>query len=80
MGEVANAAQKIIAEVLRDALSDHAYVYYFTPNDLTVDGQVRPESIAAEIDAALGGLTRERAGRLGVTDHGRWISGWTEES
>ncbi|KPG13753.1 hypothetical protein AN911_00655 [Mycobacteroides immunogenum] len=74
-------ARKLMAEVL----SEHrvAYLDQFICTGCKESFENVGEATAhqsTEIDKALGGLEREMAGRLGVTDHGRWVSGWTEET
>lgn len=62
-------AQKLIAAVLRSKLPDH----------LTRGGYVCVSDLAAEVDKALGGLTRQSGCDMSTKwlDGTRWVSGWT---
>ncbi|GJJ22302.1 hypothetical protein [Mycolicibacterium mageritense] len=77
-------AQATIAEALRAALKEQTWTHDAGPEDLTVDGPVDVFALAAEIDKALGGLTREERIVEGVFEMGvpepavRWVSGWSE--
>lgn len=78
-------ARKLMAEVAAPLLYSHRVIgkrcTCGVPVKLPSDAWYAKhmgEVLAVEVDKALGGLTREMAGRLGVTDHGRWVSGWTE--
>lgn len=81
MSDEPSDAQKLIAEVIGDHRYDISDVHVHRcvcGADIGRDPDALDMHRGAEVDKALGGLTRQESGPDGCAyPRGRWVSGWT---